>query len=52
MQVRSDSNHDNKFDMHDEIEILKTPIRNPTLGKAIIGKKIKNDIKRILNQIK
>lgn len=52
MKVRLDSNHDNKFNMHDEIEILKTSIKNPAQGKAIIGKKIKNDIKRILNQIK
>lgn len=52
MKVRTDSNKDKKFNYYDEIEILKTDISAPAVGKAIIGKEIKNSIKKILEKIK
>lgn len=52
MKVRMDSNKDKKFDGYDEVEILKTSIRNPAMGKEIIGKEIKENIKQILKKIK
>jgi hypothetical protein len=52
MKVRFDSNDDKKFNNYDEIEILKTSIETPTLGKQIINNEIKNTIKKILGRIK
>ena len=52
MKVRYDSNKDEKFNYYDDIEILKTSIKNPTVGKQIIGKEIKDNIKKILKKIK
>ncbi len=52
MKIRMDSNKDHKFDFNDEMEILKTSISDPTIGKAIIGSDIKNEIKKILKKIK
>ena len=52
MKVRFDSNNDEKFDYYDEIEILKTSIDTPAQGKQIINVEIKNNIKKILGQIK
>jgi len=52
MKVRTDSNEDKKFDYYDEIEILKTDISSPAVGKPIIGKEIKSSIKKILEKIK
>ncbi len=51
MKVRFDSNNDGKFDYYDDIEILKTAISSPDIGKIIIGKEIKNSINKILNKI-
>lgn len=51
MKVRFDSNDDKKFDYADELEILKTSITSPEIGKMIISKEIKNDIYKILNKI-
>lgn len=52
LKVRNDSNKDKKFDYYDEIEILKTDISIPAVGKPIIGKEIKSSIKKILEKIK
>lgn len=52
LKIRLDSNNDKKFDAFDELEIVKTSIRQPVMAQPIIGKEIKADIKKILNQIK
>lgn len=52
MKVRIDSNNNKKYDPTDDIEILKTAISAPAQGQPIIGDDIKNDIKKILKQIK
>jgi hypothetical protein len=52
MKVRIDTNNDKKFTQTDDIEILKTPISTPEPGKPIIGQEIKDNIRKILNQIK
>ncbi len=52
MKVRFDSNKDRKFNYYDDIEILKTAIDTPVVGKMIIGNEIKANIKKILNKIK
>jgi len=52
MKVRYDSNKDQKFDFRDELEILKTSIKTPSIGRQIISKEIKDNIKRILKKIK
>ncbi len=52
MKVRIDSNNDKRYSSADDIEILKTAISSPEQGKAIIGEEIKDNIKKILEQIK
>ncbi|MGB3948715.1 MAG: hypothetical protein WBM13_12075 [Bacteroidia bacterium] len=52
LKVRADSDNDLKFTATDEIEILKTSISKPEKAYPIIGQNIKNDIKKILEQIK
>lgn len=52
MKIRYDSNKDQKFNYYDDIEILKTSIKNPSVGKQIISKEIKDNIKKILKRIK
>ncbi|MBA3970745.1 MAG: hypothetical protein H0X46_01115 [Bacteroidetes bacterium] len=52
MKVRSDSNNDHKFNYYDEIDIVKTSISTPDIGKKIISKEIKANIKKILDKIK
>ncbi len=52
MKVRFDSNKDKKFSSSDEIEILKTSIGAPAQGTQVISDEIKNNIKKILVQIK
>jgi len=52
MKVRIDSNNDKKFNDNDEIKILKTSIRSPSLGEQIISDEIQDSIKKILGEIK
>lgn len=52
LKVRVDSDNDLKYTVTDEIEILKTSISKPEKAYPIIGKNIKEDIKKILEQIK
>lgn len=52
MKIRLDSNHDKKYNFEDDIEILKTAITSPEIGKAIINQDIKDNIKKIMKQIK
>jgi len=52
MKIREDSNKDGKFTFHDDIEIIKTPIINPSVGVQIINDAMRKDIKKILNKIK
>jgi hypothetical protein len=52
MKVRNDSNKDLKFNSYDEIDILKTSIDEPSIGKAVIGRDIKYNIQKILKKIK
>lgn len=52
MKVRIDANGDKKYTATDDIEILKSPISAPEVGKAIVGKDIKDSIRKILEQIK
>ncbi len=52
MKIRPDSNKDLKFNYNDEMEIVKTSISEPSIAKAIIGKEIKSNIKKILKKIK
>ena len=52
MKTRFDSNKDQKFNYYDDIEILKTSISSPGPGKVIIGKEIKDNIRKILEKIK
>ncbi len=52
IKVRFDSNKDEKFNYYDEIDILKTSIDSPVMGKRIINKEIKSNIKKILDKIK
>jgi hypothetical protein len=52
MKIRPDSNKDLKFNYNDEMEIVKTSISSPSIAKAIIGKEIKSNIKKILKKIK
>lgn len=52
MKVRFDTNNDQKFNDHDEVEILKTSIDQPSQGKQIIDAVTKDKIKKILKRIK
>jgi gas vesicle protein len=52
MKVRYDTDNDKKFNNYDEIDILKTSIDMPSEGKQIINDEIKDNIKKILGQIK
>jgi hypothetical protein len=52
LKVRNDSNKDKVFNYYDEVDILKTDISSPSIGKPIIGKEIKSSIKKILEKIK
>jgi hypothetical protein len=52
MKIRLDSNKDKKYNYNDDIEILKTSISAPTIGKVIINDEIKENIKKIMKQIK
>ena len=49
--VRTDSNSDKKFDVKDEILIMKASITQPAMARDIINQDIKNSIKKILGQI-
>jgi|SRR3954471_1542778 hypothetical protein len=52
LQVRYDSNKDQKFNYYDDVDILKTQIGNFSTGQPIINTEIKNNIQSILNKIK
>ncbi len=52
MKIREDSNDDKIFNYSDDIEIIRTSIDSPAIGKEIINESMKANLTKILRKIK